>query len=628
MAIGCRSSVHLTATALLVAILHAGPALAEGEWRTVSSLVGSSKYADGFERYDHVDPEAPKGGTLNLVAIGTFDSFNPFIVRGTPAAGLAAFGGGLLHDTLMSQSVEEAGTSYPLIAEAFSYPDDYSSATYRLNPGARFHDGEPITAEDVVWSFESLKANHPMYNQYFHNVVEAVAHGEHEVEFRFDQKNNRELPHIIGDLPVLPRHWWEGTDASGKKRDISSPTLEPPVGSGPYRIKSFRPGAEIVWERVDDYWAHDLAVNIGRYNFGERRYSYFLDENAAWQAFTKGGIDDYRVENRSQKWATEYNFPAFQSGDVIKKAFPQASGEPMQAFVLNTRRDKFKDRRVREALAWAFDFESMNRTLFYGLYKRTDSYFEGGELASSGLPQGRELEILEAYRGRIPDEVFEKPFELPVYTGNNRDDRAHLARAFKLLQDAGYVRKGSQLVDQDGKVLSIEFLGNDPSDARVTSPFIEQLRKFGIDARLRVIDQSQYINRVRNFEFDVVTSVFAQSQSPGNEQRDFWSSRAADTPGSRNLMGIRNPVVDELVERVVFAADREELVAATRALDRVLLWEFYVVPQWHNPEIWLAWWNKFGMPPTQPAYVGVDIESWWIDAEKAAALAGRTGSGN
>lgn len=628
MAIGCRSSVRLTATVLLVAILHAGPALAESEWRTVSSLVGSSKYADGFERYDHVDPEAPKGGTLNLVAIGTFDSFNPFIVRGTPAAGLAAFGGGLLHDTLMSQSVEEAGTSYPLIAEAFSYPDDYSSATYRLNPGARFHDGEPITAEDVVWSFESLKANHPMYNQYFHNVVEAVAHGEHEVEFRFDQKNNRELPHIIGDLPVLPRHWWEGTDASGKKRDISSPTLEPPVGSGPYRIKSFRPGAEIVWERVDDYWAHDLAVNIGRYNFGERRYSYFLDENAAWQAFTKGGIDDYRVENRSQKWATEYNFPAFQSGDVIKKAFPQASGEPMQAFVLNTRRDKFKDRRVREALAWAFDFESMNRTLFYGLYKRTDSYFEGGELASSGLPQGRELEILEAYRGRIPDEVFEKPFELPVYTGNNRDDRAHLARAFKLLQDAGYVRKGSQLVDQDGKVLSIEFLGNDPSDARVTSPFIEQLRKLGIDARLRVIDQSQYINRVRNFEFDVVTSVFAQSQSPGNEQRDFWSSRAADTPGSRNLMGIRNPVVDELVERVVFAADREELVAATRALDRVLLWEFYVVPQWHNPEIWLAWWNKFGMPPTQPAYVGVDIESWWIDAEKAAALAGRTGSGN
>lgn len=621
-----RRLFSLAAGTLLAAA--ATIAHAEDEWRTISSLIGKSKYENGFTRYGYVNPDAPKGGILNGIATGTFDSFNPFIVRGSAAAGLRAFGGGLPYDTLMAQSTEEPGTSYPLIAEAFKYPGDYSSTTYRIDPRARFHDGEPVTAEDVVWSFETLKANHPLYNQYFHNVTEAVIVSEREVEFRFDQKNNRELPHIMGDMPVLPKHWWEGTDASGKKRDISAPTLESPLGSGPYRIKSFKPGSEIVWELVPDYWGKDLAVNIGRNNFGERRYTYFLDENAAWQGFTKGGLDDFRVENRSQKWATEYNFPAFEAGDVLKKAFPQSAGDPMQGFALNTRREKFADRRVREALTWAFDFESMNRTLFYDLYKRTDSYFEGGELASSGLPEGRELEILEEYRGRIPDEVFEKPFTLPVYTGDNREDRAHLSRAFQLLKEAGYKRKGSRLVGPDGKVFAIEFLGRDPSAGRVVGPYIEQLRKLGIDASLRVIDPNQYVNRFRTFDYDVVTVVLPQSQSPGNEQREFWSSAAADAVGSRNAAGIKDPVIDELVDRVIFAKDRAELVATTHALDRVLLWNFYVVPQWHNPDIWMAWWDKFGMPETQPAYLGVDIDSWWIDADKAAAFEARRGTGN
>ncbi len=621
-----RTGIVFVAASLLLGLC--ASAMAEDGWRTVSSLIGKSKYENGFKRYDHVNPDAPKGGTLNLVAIGTFDSFNPFIVRGTPAAGLAAFGGGLPYDTLMAQSVEEPGTSYPLIAEAFKYPTDYSSATYRIDPDARFHDGRAVTAEDVVWSFNALRSNYPLYNQYFHNVVEAVALSEREVKFSFDQKNNRELPHIMGDMPVLPKHWWEGTNHKGKKRDISSPTLEPPLGSGPYRIKSFKPGAEVVWERVEDYWGKNLPVKIGRENFDQRRYTYFLDQNAAWQGFTKGGLDDYRAENRSQKWANEYNFPAVKAGDVLRNAFPSASGEPMQGFIINTRLDKFKDRRVREALTLAFDFESMNRTLFYGLYARTDSYFEGGELASSGVPEGRELEILEEFRGKIPDELFEKPFELPVYTGDNRGDRKHLSRAFKLLKEAGFVRKGSRLVGTDGKVFSIEFLGDDPTDSRITAPYIAQLRKLGIDASMRIIDATQYINRVRSFEFEMITSGFRQSFSPGNEQREFWGSAAADKPGSRNLIGIKDPVIDELVDRIVFAEDRDELVATTRALDRVLLWNFYVVPQWHNPEIWLAWWNKFGMPETQPAYVGVDIDSWWIDADKAAALEKKLGQGN
>ncbi len=621
-----RAGIRVFSAAALI-VLGSANAFADGEWRTVSSLIGKSKYEEKFERYDYVNPDAPKGGTLNLIALGSFDSFNPFIVRGTPAAGLSAFGGGLPYDTLMAQSVEEAGTSYPLIAEAFKYPDDYSSTTYRIDARARFHDGTPVTAEDVVWSFNALTANHPLYNQYYHNVTEVVALSEREVEFRFDQKNNRELPHIMGDMPVLPKHWWEGTGPDGKKRDISAPTLEPPLGSGPYRIKNFKPGSEVVWELVDDYWAKDVPVNIGRRNFGERRYTYFLDQNAAWQGFTKGGLDDYRVENVSRRWAEEYNFPAFKAGDVVRDEFPEASGQPMQGFIINTRKDKFKDRRVREALVWAFDFESMNRTLFFNLYKRTDSYFEGGELASSGMPEGRELEILEAYRGRIPDEVFEKPSELPVYDGS-KEDRKHLARAFNLLKEAGYERKGTQLIGPDGKAFAIEFLGDDPTDARITGPYIEQLRKLGIDASMRIIDSNQYINRVRSFDFEMITSGFRQSLSPGNEQREYWGSTAADSPGSRNLMGIKDPVIDELIDMVIFAKDRAELVAATRALDRVLLWNFYVVPQWHNPNIWIAWWNKFGKPETQPAYAGVDIDSWWIDPDKAAALDKKLGAGN
>src|SRR5690606_33481297 len=551
-----------------------------------------------------------------------------FIVRGTAAAGLAGFGGGLLYDTLMQQSTTEPSTSYPLIAEAFKYPDDYSSATYRLNPNARFHDGTPITAEDVVWSFEVLKENSQLYNRYYANVTEAVALNEREVEFRFDQKGNRELPHIMGDLAVLPKHWWEGTDAKGNKRDITQPTLEPPLGSGPYRIASFRPGSEIIWERVKDYWAADLPVNVGRYNYDARRYTYFQDDNAAWQAFTKGGFQDFRPENRSQRWATGYNFPAAQAGDVIRKEFPTTSGEPMQGFVLNTRRPQFRDRKVREALTWAFDFETMNRTLFYDSYTRTDSYFEAGELESDGLPTGKELEILEPFRDQLPPEVFTKEFTLPVYD-SPKAARDNLRHAYELLQEAGWENRGGKLVNaQTGEPFTIEFLGSDPTNERIMKPFIDNLRRLGITASIRIVDASQYINRYRSFDFDVVTAVLQQSQSPGNEQRDFFSSAAADQPDSRNLAGIKDPVVDALVERVIFATDREDLVAATHALDRVLLWGYYIVPHWNLPKVWMAYWNKFGMPEEQPSYLGVDIESWWIDKEREAALLAKYGRSN
>ena len=614
---------------LTAAILAAGLISAHAqEWLTTSSLIGTSKYGDDFKHYDYVNPDAPKGGTLDVIATGTFDSFNPYIVTGTAAAGLASFGGGLLYDTLMEQSTDEPSTSHPLIADAYRHPEDYSSAVYRIDPRATFQDGHPITAEDVVWSFEALKANSPMYNAYYKNVTEAVALSEREVEFRFDQKGNRELPHIIGDLAVLPKHWWEGTDAQGNKRDITRPTLEPPLGSGAYRIESFRPGSEIVWERVPDYWAEDVPVKIGRENFARQRFVYFQDDNAEWQAFTKGGFEDIRPENRSQRWAIGYDFPAFQAGDVIKAEFPTETGEPMQGFVLNTRRPQFQDRRVRQALTYAFDFESMNRTLFYDSYTRTDSYFEGGELASSGLPTGKELEILEEFRDQLPPEVFTEDYTLPVYD-SAKAARDNLRRASQLFAEAGWVNKGGKLVNEKtGEPFRIEFLGDDPTDERITAPFMDNLRRLGIETNLRIVDASQYVNRTRNFDFDAITAVLSQSLSPGNEQRDFFSSAAADTPGSRNLSGIKNPVVDALIERVIFADNREDLIAATHALDRVLLWNFYVVPQWHLPEVWIAYWNKFGIPEKQPAYSGVDTNSWWIDPAKEEALAAKYRSVN
>ncbi|MCR4269229.1 extracellular solute-binding protein [Nitratireductor sp. ZSWI3] len=625
-AIGATATLAACLTAVLM--FTSMPAGAEDKWLTSTSLTDPSvEDAPPFERYDYVNPDAPKGGTLNIAAFGTYDSFNPFIVRGTPAAGLTSFGG-VLWDTLMQQSLDEPGTSHPLIAEAYKHPDDYSSATYRINPEARWHDGEPITAEDVVWSFEMLKQISPMHNRYFVNVTEAVALSEREVEFRFDQKGNRELPHIMGDLPVLPKHWWEGTDANGKKRDITAPTLERPLGSGPYRVASFRPGSEIIWERVEDYWAADLPVNIGRYNFNRYRYTYFQDDNAEFLAFTKGGIEDFRREVSTRRWSVDYDFPAVKDGDVIKREFTSTSIEAMQAFVFNMRRPRFADRRVREALTLAYNFEEQNRTHFFGLNKRFSSYFERSELAAEGVPQGQELEILEEFRDRLPPELFTEPFKLPAFD-TPQSEREHLREAVRLFNEAGWQIKGGRMVNKEtGEPFRVEFLGSSPTSEVIAGGLIDNLRKIGIEASLRIVDTSQYIQRIQNFNFDMVTSRFAQSLSPGNEQRDYWSSEAADIPGSRNLAGIKDPVIDELVQKIIYAKDREELVALTHALDRILLWNHFMIPQYYQPTIRTAYWNKFGIPEKQPEYVGVDIDSWWIDVEKEKALAAKYRSQN
>ncbi|APH74361.1 extracellular solute-binding protein [Aquibium oceanicum] len=599
----------------------------DGEWHRTTSLIGDSKYGDDFAHYDYVNPDAPKGGTLSSAAFGTFDSFNPFIVRGTPAAGFTEFGG-LLWDTLMQQSPDEPGTSHPLIAEAYKYPDDYSSATYRINPAARWHDGEPITAEDVVWSFEKLTEISPAYNRYYANVTDAVALSEREVEFTFDQKGNRELPHIMGDLAVLPKHWFEGEDASGRKRDITQPTLESPLGSGAYKVASFDPGSRITWERVEDYWAADLPVNVGRNNFDRLTYTYFLDDNAEFLAFKKGGIEDVRREVSTRRWSSEYDFPAVQAGDVIKREFESGAIEGMQAFVFNTRKPRFQDRRVRQALTLAYNFEDQNRTQFFGLNERFGSYFENSELAATGVPEGLELELLEPFRDDLPPELFTEEFALPV-NDTPQAERQHLREAVRLFAEAGWVIRGGKMVNEkSGEQFSVEFLGASPTSEIISGGLIANLRKLGIDATLRIVDTAQYIQRYQSFDFDAVTGRFPQSMSPGNEQRDYWSSVAADNPGSRNLAGIKNEVVDALIDKIIMAADREELVAATRALDRVLLWNYYAVPQYFQPTMRYAYWDKFGIPEEQPDYLGIDTFSWWIDPQKEAALAAKYRSQN
>ena len=521
----------------------------------------------------------------------------------------------------MVPSLDEASGHYGLIAEAVSHPPNFASTSFRLRAAARHHDGKPITVEDVIYSFEAYKKYNPFIGAFYRHVVRVEQSGEREVTFTLDSPGNREMPVILGQLRVLPKHWWEGSDASGKKRDIGATTLEPPLGNGAYRIKEFVPGRTVVYGRVKDYWAKDLNINIGRDNFDEIRYEYFRDPTVALEAF-KADHADWRTENSVKNWATAYDFPAVNEKRVILEEFPQRDRGIMRAFAFNTRRDKFKDARVRRAFNFAFDFEEMNKQFFFGQYKRINSYFEGTELACSGLPQGEELKILEPLRDKVPPEVFTTPYANPV-AGTPENVRANLREGMRLMREAGYeVRDHKQVNSRTGEVLSVEILSltSDPSGAeRFINFYKPSLVRLGIDVTVRSVDDIQYQNRLRNFDFDIIIASWPQSLSPGNEQRDLWSSQAADTPGSRNYVGIKNPAVDALIERVIFAKSRGELVAATRALDRVLLWNHYVVPQFAHDKLWAARWDRFGRPDPLPKYGGSAFPTvWWWDAERAA----------
>ena len=568
----------------------------------------------GYKHFDWANPDAPKGGTVRQSVLGTFDNLNPFTIKGQAAAGL-----GEVFDSLMEQSPDEPSTEYALVAEWVSLPDDFSSVTFKIRDGAHFHDGKPITVDDVIFSMEAVKAADDRRRFYWKNVLKGEKTGEGEVTFKFDVKGNRELPFIVGQLPILPKHYWEGKAADGTPRDVTKTTVEPPLGSGPYKVKTFEIGRTITYERVKDYWAEKLPVAAGQNNFDEMIFEFARDETGPFEEFKSGRLDVW-PENTAADWATRYDFDAIKKGYVKKELLPHHQVAGMQAFVFNLRKKQFQDPRVRRAFAQTFNFEAANKSRFYGAYVRSQSFFDNSELAARGLPEGRELEILKTVEKDVPPEVFTTPWRSPEAPSDG-DHRKNMGESFKLLQAAGWTAKDGVLRNSAGETLDAEFLLVQPNFEPIVLPYIADLKKLGVNATLRTVDSSQYKGRTDQFNFDIVVDSFGQSHSPGNEQRDNWGSAAADKIGSNNSIGIKNPAIDKLIDQVIFAKDRPDLVAATRALDRVLLWNYYVVPQWHFPFVRIATWDVFGRSATLPAQVPVYLKSWWIDPAKVQALA-------
>ncbi|HJM52082.1 MAG TPA: extracellular solute-binding protein [Alphaproteobacteria bacterium] len=589
-------------------LLLAAPVMAQETTVTHgTSLLGSLKYPAGFAHFDYVDPQAPKGGLVRLATVGAFDSLHPYVLKGRAAAGL-----GLTFETLLTPSADESESFYGLIAESIEMPADRSWVAFKLRPEARFHDGSPITVEDVIFSFEMLKTKgHPFYRGYYADIAKAEKAGPRQVRFHFSGGLNRELPAITGQLPVLSKTYFAD-------KDFAKTTLEPILGSGPYRVEAVDPGRSITYQRVADYWGRDLPVNLGQHNFDRLRYDYYRDQTVALEAF-KAHAYDYRAENSSKRWATGYASPARDKGLLRQATLPDASPAGMQGFVFNMRRGKFRDRRVRQAISYAFDFEWSNRTLFHGQYKRMRSFFENSELAATGRPGPAELELLEPWRGKIPDEIFAQEYQPPKSDGSGNNRRG-LRAAKKLLDQAGWKVKEGKLRDpQSGQALEFEILLVQPSFERIVLPMSQFLKRLGITLHTRTVDSAQYQNRVDRFDFDMITMRVGQSLSPGNEQRDFWHSEFADVEGSRNVIGIKHPAVDALVEAIIAAPDRPSLVAASRALDRVLQWNYYVIPQFYLDAFRIVYWDRFGRPARQPDYA-VGFSTWWIDAEKDARI--------
>ncbi|HXC91763.1 MAG TPA: extracellular solute-binding protein [Stellaceae bacterium] len=596
-----KVSAIAAALFLLIGVGGAQAAPSEG-----MSLFGDLKYKPGFTHFDYTNPEAPKGGVMRYSAIGTFDTLNPFVINGVPAAGIS-----LIFDTLSASSEDEPSSEYGLVAGTIDLAPDKLSVLYTLRKDARFHDGTAMTPADVIWTFETLqKDGLPAYREYYGDVTKVAQEGDRGVRFYFKSAKNRELPQIIGQMPVLSKAYWSG-------RDFEKTTLTPPLGSGPYTIKTIDPGRSITYSRVKDYWGADLPVNKGRYNVDTIRYDYYRDATIALEAF-KAGQYDVRLENSSKDWATGYDCPALRAGLIKKEQLPDGLPSGMQGFGYNLRRPIFQDPRVREALAYAFDFDWSNKTLFYGAYERTRSYFDNSELAATGVPHGPELQILDPFRGQIPDAVFTTEYDPPKYdgSGNIRDG---LRKALKLLMAAGWTFKDEKLVNaKTGQPFEFEILLDNPQFERIVLPFVDNLKRMGVTARVRTVDTAQYERRMDTFDYDMTVVLFPESLSPGNEQREYWGSRAADEQGSRNVLGIKSKVVDALVEELIQSPDRASLVAHTRALDRVLQYGYYVIPQFHLAANRVAYWDKFRRPAVSPKY-GVGLDTWWVDpgAEKS-----------
>ncbi|MFO1173485.1 MAG: extracellular solute-binding protein [Hyphomicrobiaceae bacterium] len=592
----------------MAALVLAAPAGAEP--RHGLSIFGDLKYAPDFAHFDYVNSDAPKGGTLKLIGTGadtSYDSFNEFVVRGTAAQGL-----GFVYDSLMARALDEPDAVYGLIAETADVAPDKMSVTFKLRPEAKFADGTPVTAADVAWTFATLKEKGvPGYGVILRDVVKAEALDPLTVRYTFQGEQVRDLPVTVASLPVLPKAFYAS-------RNFEDPFLEKPLGSGPYMVGDFKQGSYVTYERRDDYWAKDLPVTRGFWNFAAIRYEYFRDLTLGLEALTSGNIN-YREEFSSRNWATRYDVPAIKDGRIIKEAIPDELPSGMQGFWLNTRRAKFKDARVRLALDYAFDFEWLRKNIFYEQYDRVQSYFENSDLKAAGLPSAAEIELLEPWRGKVPDSVFAEAYLPPVSDGSGQD-RKLLRQARKLLDDAGYKISGGRLIGPDGQQLSIEFIDDDDAGTqRFLLPYIKNLKQLGIDATFRVVDPTQLQNRLDTFDYDIVIRRFVGSMTPGVELRGIFGSAVVDRPGGDNTAGIADPAVDALVEKVIAAKSREALVTAGRALDRVLRAGHYWVPQWYGATHRVAYWDIFGKAPL-PAYGFAPIETWWIDQAKAAKL--------
>ena len=579
------------------------------------AMHGEPRYAAEFENFGYVNPDAPKGGLLRQGVRGTFDSFNPWIDKGS-----AVSPGSI--ETLLVSSGDEAFTKYCLICERLEYPVDRTWIIFHLRPQAKWHDGKPITPADVVWSFNTLmEKGTPSYRFYYADVEHVEASGEHAVRFQFKNTGNRELPLIIGELPILPKHYWQGHD---QERDITKTTLSPPLGSGPYKIKRFDAGRYYELERVVDYWGKDLPVNRGINNFDLLRFDFFRDRIPIRLALKAGEIDFY-AENTAKSWATEFDIPAVESGWLVREQVKHSAPQGMQAYVMNLRRSKFANRKIRQAISLAFDFNWTNQKIFYNQYTRSKSYFSNSELASSGIPEGDELALLENYRVSLPPELFSRPFDVSETDGSGWS-RQNLLKALSLIRETDWEIKDGKLVNQQHQPLTIEMLLYSSSFERLILPYVSNLKRLGIDMKVRVVDTGQYINRIRSFDFDMIVGGWGQSETPGNEQREYWSCAAAARPSSRNTAGICHPVIEALIEKIVVASTREELITVTRALDRVLLWQHFIVPNWHLPADRILWWNKYNRPQI-PLRNGVNISRWWLDDERSARLAQARDSG-
>lgn len=569
------------------------------------AMHGEPALTKDFAHLPYANPKAVKGGDLRLAYQGTFDSLNPYIVKGNAADNLW-----LIYDTLTVQSNDEAFTEYGLLAETIEWPEDRSWVSYDLRKNAYFHDGKAITAEDVAFTFELLmKHGSPGFKAYYAGVDKVSVISKHKVRFDFKEANNRELVLIVGQLPVLPKHFWE-------KQDFDQSSLEIPLGSGPYRVDNVDAGKSISYQRVDNYWAKDLPINRGLYNFDTIRIDYYRDPTVLLEAL-KAHKYDMRLENIAKQWASAYTGNAIDSGKLKKELITHENPVGLQSFVFNLRKPLFSDIRVRKALAYAFDFEWSNKTLFYNSYKRSNSFYTNSELASSGLPSTAELALLEPLKDKLPASVFTERFAMPETDGSG-NNRQQLRIAKQLFEEAGWTIKNRQLVNADGQVFQFEFLVYDSAFERLINPFIQNLKRLGIEANINRVEISQYINRMRSFNFDISTMVYPQSLSPGNEQVDYFHSSSAAQQGSRNYGGISNPAIDQLIQYVINADDREQLITATHALDRALLHNWYVIPQYYIDAHRVAYWDIFSRPDKAPKYdpgFRQALQTWWIKSD-------------